>query len=199
MVRKVPGIGMASAGAVAAIAKPGGTRRGLATACLAIAIGIATMVGPLALQARGNEAAPIHDITTDTEHPPQFVAVVPLRADSPNPVAYGGPDVAAQQKKAYPQIVPLQLALAPERAYERALAIARDAGWTIVSADAAARRIEATATTPFFGFKDDVVIVVAPAGNGSRVDMRSLSRIGGSDLGANARRVESFLSKLAAG
>jgi uncharacterized protein (DUF1499 family) len=184
---------------VAAFARPGGSRRGLAEAAVAIVIGAVTMVGPLTLMQQGKQVPPIHDITTDTDNPPQFVTVLPLRADARNPVAYGGPEIAAQQKKAFPQVAPLQLSVPVDKAYERALAIAREAGWTIVSADAASRRIEATATTPFFGFKDDVVIVVTASGAGSRIDMRSLSRIGRSDLGANARRVESYLAKVGAG
>ena len=181
---------------VAAIARPDGTRRGLAEAGLAMLIAVVTMAGPMTLMARGKQAPPIHDISTDTDNPPQFVSVLPLRADARNPATYGGPDVAAQQKKAYPAIVPLELALPPAQAYERALAAARDTGWVIVSADASANRIEATATTPFFGFKDDVVVRITPAGNGSRVDVRSVSRIGRSDLGTNAQRVEGYLASL---
>jgi uncharacterized protein (DUF1499 family) len=183
---------------VAAFVRPGGTRDGIVAAIAAGVIGVATMAGPLTLQARGKQVPPIHDITTDTDHPPQFVAVLAARVDARNPVAYGGPGVAAQQKKAFPQIVPLQLPVPPDKAYDTALRGARDMGWTIVDADPASRRIEATATTWFFGFKDDVVIVVTRSDTGSRVDMRSLSRIGGSDLGANARRVEDFLARIAA-
>jgi uncharacterized protein (DUF1499 family) len=181
---------------VAAIAKPDGSRRGLAEAVAAMLIGLVTMSGPMILMARGKQAPPIHDISTDTDNPPQFVSVLPLRADSQNSATYRGAEIAAQQKKAYPAVVPLELAAPPAQAYERALAAARDMGWTIVSADASANRIEATATTPFFGFKDDVVVRIAPSAKGTRVDVRSLSRIGTSDLGANARRVESYLAKL---
>jgi len=125
--------------------------------------------------------------------------VLPLRAGAANPATYGGPEIAAQQKKAYPQIAPLDVALPPPRAFERALAVARDMGWTIVSSESSEGRIEATATTPFFGFRDDVVVRVSPAAKGSRIDVRSVSRIGRSDLGANARRVESYLDKFNAG
>jgi uncharacterized protein (DUF1499 family) len=181
---------------VAAFAKPGGSRRGRTEAALAVLIGVATMSGPLLLMSRGKEVPPKHDNTTDTDNPPQFVAVLPLRADAKNPVAYGGPEIAAQQKKAYPTVVPLELPVPPAQVHARAFAAARDMGWTIVSSDPASNRIEATATTPFFGFKDDVVIRVTPSASGSRIDMRSLSRIGGSDLGTNARRVEAYLAKL---
>jgi uncharacterized protein (DUF1499 family) len=184
---------------VAAFARPGGSRDGLAEAVVAIVIGALTMVGPMTLMSRGKQVPPIHDISTDTDNPPQFVAVLPLRAGAANPATYGGPDIAAQQKKAFPQIAPLEIPIPPERAFERALGAARDSGWTIVSADAPSGRIEATATTPFFGFKDDVVVRVGATGNGSRIDVRSLSRIGRSDLGQNARRVEGYLAKVKAG
>ena len=184
---------------VATFVGPGGSRKGIAEAAIAIVIGVATMILPLSLQARGKQVPPIHDITTDTDNPPQFVAILPLRVNARNPAVYGGPEIAAQQKKAFPQIVPLQLAIPVDKAYDRALGVAREMGWTIVDADPAAHRIEATATTPFFGFKDDVVVVVSAAGNGSRIDMRSLSRIGHSDLGTNARRVEGYLAKVGAG
>ena len=193
-------IGLAAAALVlalvAAIARPGGTRAGLTEAVIALVVGVATATGPLTLMSRGRAAPPIHDVTTDTGDPPQFVAIAPLRAGAANPIAYGGPDVAAQQKKAYPQIVPLELPMPPDRAYEEALTVARDMGWIIVSADAQARRIEATATTPFFGFKDDVVVRIGATDKGSRIDVRSLSRIGRGDLGTNARRVETYLARI---
>jgi len=183
----------------AGVGRPGGTRAGMTEAIVAVVIGAVTMTGPLVLMSRGKGVPPIHDISTDTSDPPKFVAVLPLRAGAANPATYGGPEIAAQQKKAYPQIAPLDVAMPPPRAFERALAVARDMGWTIVSSESSEGRIEATATTPFFGFRDDVVVRVSPAAKGSRIDVRSVSRIGRSDLGANARRVESYLDKFNAG
>jgi uncharacterized protein (DUF1499 family) len=184
-------------GAVGAVlTRPGGTRRGFGYALAAMIIGLITMAGPLTMMARAKQVPPIHDISTDTDNPPQFVAVLPLRAGAANPVAYGGPEVAAQQKKGFPQIAPLALALPPEQAFARALAVAQGMGWAIAGTSPAEGRIEATDTTPFFGFGDDVVIRVSAAPPGSRIDVRSLSRIGRSDIGTNARRVETFLKKL---
>jgi uncharacterized protein (DUF1499 family) len=139
---------------------------------------------------------PIHDITTDTQDPPQFSAILPLRADAPNPPEYEGGEVAAQQREAYPDIQPLRLALDPDVAYTRALNAARSLRWEIVAADPEARRIEATDRTFFFGFADDVVIRVTPAGEGARIDVRSKSRVGRSDVGANARRIRRFLQRV---
>ncbi|MFU8895350.1 MAG: DUF1499 domain-containing protein [Gammaproteobacteria bacterium] len=138
----------------------------------------------------------IHDITTDTTNPPEFVAVLPLRADASNPPEYPGEETAAQQREAYPDIQPLRLPVAPAAAFERALETAQDQGWEIVAATPQEGRIEATATTFWFGFKDDVVISITPENGASRIDMRSKSRVGRSDVGANAARIRAFFSDL---
>jgi uncharacterized protein (DUF1499 family) len=145
---------------------------------------------------------PIHDITTDTDNPPTFVEMLPRRAGSPNSAEYGGPDIAAKQKAAFPDIVPLMLPADPDHAFHAARELVGKKGWQLVGADSIAGsggRIEATATTQWFGFKDDVVIRVEPApsgGSGTRVDMRSVSRVGGGDVGTNASRIRSFLQDL---
>jgi hypothetical protein len=136
----------------------------------------------------------IHDITTDTTRPPEFVAIVPLRADAPNPVEYAGEEVAALQREGYPDIDTLQLDMPPAQAFERALATARRQGWEIVAAVPAEGRIEATATTFWFGFKDDVVIRIEAYDGGARLDIRSKSRVGRSDVGANAARIRRFVA-----
>jgi uncharacterized protein (DUF1499 family) len=140
----------------------------------------------------------IHDISTDTDDPPNFVAVAPLRKDARNPLDYK-PETAAQQKRGYPDIAPLRLDAAPSQSFARAERAARAMGWEIVSVAPNDLRIEATDTTLLFGFKDDVVIRIRPQAQGSVVDVRSLSRVGGSDFGANAKRVRAFLNKVAAG
>jgi uncharacterized protein (DUF1499 family) len=182
---------------LAILTRPGTNRPGFAIALASLAIGAAAITGPLLLQARAKGVPPIHDITTDTAQPPVFVAVLPLRAGAANPAAYGGQELARAQESAYPRIVPLDLPAAPAAAFEKALALVKDSGWELVAAEPGEGRIEATATTPFFGFKDDVVLRIAARGTGSRVDMRSVSRIGRSDLGTNARRIEDFLARLA--
>jgi uncharacterized protein (DUF1499 family) len=138
----------------------------------------------------------IHDITTDTVDPPEFVAVRPLRADAPNPPEYAGEEVAAQQREGYPDLESLYLNVEPADVFDRALSVAEDLGWEIVAAEPAEGRIEATDTTFWFGFKDDVVIRIEEAPTGSRVDVRSKSRVGRSDVGANAARIRSFLEAL---
>ncbi|HAM51447.1 MAG TPA: DUF1499 domain-containing protein [Nitrospiraceae bacterium] len=138
----------------------------------------------------------IHDITTDTETPPEFVAILRLLKSDENSPVYGGAEVAALQRKAYPDIVPLILPLLPDQAFERALAVARRLGWQIIDADKNAGRIEAVTTTFWFGFKDDIVIRLRQQKSGSRVDIRSESRVGVSDLGKNAKRIRNFLRTL---
>lgn len=171
-------------------------RRAALIAAVGAVIGALVFAFPLLMRSSAGQVPPIHDISTDTDDPPEFSAVLPLRAGR-NTSVYGGPALAAQQKKAYPDIAPLMLALPPAAAYERCLALARAMNWEIVDANPALLRIEATDTTRFFGFKDDVVIRIKPAGAGSRIDIRSLSRVGRSDLGVNARRIRAYLARLA--
>ena len=143
-------------------------------------------------------APPIHDISTDTNDPPLFVDVLPLRENAKNPVVYEGSRVAMLQHSAYPDIAPVDLPIVPAEAFVKALAAATAMGWVIVAADAPGGRIEATATTRVFRFKDDVVVRIRARANGSRVDVRSVSRIGVGDLGKNASRVREFISRLRA-
>lgn len=183
--------GGAGAAVLAVIAMLVGGRRGMAA--LALVLGVGAIVPPVMLQRGARSKPPIHDITTDTENPPPFVAVAPLRRDAPNPVAYGGPEIAAQQKKAYPDLKPAVLSVPPAQGFDRALQAAKAQGWEIVAAVPGDGRIEATATTQWFGFKDDVVVRVRPEGAGSRVDVRSVSRVGRGDVGTNAARIRKFL------
>lgn len=134
----------------------------------------------------------IHDITTDTEDPPQYSAVLPMReAAEANPHEYGGPELAAQQKYGYPDLVTLNTSREPATAFNASLAVARSLGWEIVDENAETGRIEATDTSDWYQFKDDIVIRIRPAadGQGSEIDMRSLSRVGRSDVGVNAARI----------
>jgi uncharacterized protein (DUF1499 family) len=138
----------------------------------------------------------IHDITTDTQDPPRFVSVLPLRKDALNTAEYGGAEVAAQQQQAYPGVQPLIMPTPPDRSFGMALDAAKRMGWEIVDASAPEGRIEATDTTFWYGFRDDVVIRIRKEGPGSRVDVRSVSRAGKSDVGTNARRILKYLAVL---
>jgi uncharacterized protein (DUF1499 family) len=165
-------------------------------AVVAIGLGMVAALVPYRWMRQAQRVPAIHDITTDLERPPEFRAVLPLRAGAPNTVEHGGPEIAAQQRIAYPEIQPLVTDRPPAETIGLALEAARGMGWEIVAADSAAGRIEATATTAWFGFKDDVVVRITPVGNGSRVDVRSVSRVGKSDVGANAARIRDYLERL---
>jgi hypothetical protein len=150
----------------------------------------------------GADVPGIHDISTDTVNPPGFVAILPLRADAPNTVEYGGspsmtPErLAEETTRAYPDLKTVQIDEPPAAVFARALAAVETLGWELVDQDSAAGRIEATDTTFWFRFKDDIVIRIQPSGQGSIVDARSLSRVGVGDVGTNARRLRAFFATL---
>jgi len=149
--------------------------------------------------AKTGSVPPIHDITTDTETPPEFNEIVKHRAHAMNDLAYGSEqlpaqELAAMQLAAYPNVKPLETGLAVEEAVSRAESVLKSQGLEIVSVDPEAGLVEATATTFWFGFKDDLVVRVTGTQEGSRIDVRSISRVGQSDVGANARRIEKFLA-----
>ena len=168
----------------------------LALASLALLIAVAAV--PVGHLRGAGRVPPIHDITTDPDDPPRFVAVLPLRRGAPNSAEYAGPALAAQQRAGYPDLGPAHVAAPPATVIARATEVARGLGWEIVATDPAEGRLEATDRTRWFGFRDDVVVRVRPDGAGSRVDVRSVSRVGRSDLGTNARRIRAFVEALRA-
>ncbi len=191
------GIGAAVAAAAALLcALAGGQRRVVAPALAGLLIGLIVAGLPWSHSRAARAAPPIHDITTDPDDPPAFDAILPLRADARNPATYGGPEVAAQQRRAYPDIRPLVVDLPTDRAFDLALAAARTLGWRIVASAPQRRRIEASDQTFWFGFTDDIVVRVSPEGAGSRIDIRSTSRVGKGDTGTNAARVRAYLDQL---
>jgi uncharacterized protein (DUF1499 family) len=145
----------------------------------------------------------IHDISTDTVNPPEFLAVLPLRADADNGVEYGvsrdmDPRLLAQlTREAYPDLLePVILDVSPDTAFDSAMNAVNQLGWEVVDANKEAGRIEATDQTFWFGFKDDVVIRLTPRSSGIKVDARSVSRVGKGDVGINAKRLRRFLDLL---
>lgn len=190
------GAGVAILAIIALIWTTASGRGGRGAALIGLILAAAAFFWPWRLMREARAYPPIHDISTDMTNPPTFEEVLPLRADASNPAEYGGPEVAAQQREAFPEIQPLRMAMPPAEAFDVALAAANDMGWEIVEADEADGKIEATATTPWFGFKDDVVVRVSPAGDGSRIDVRSVSRIGRGDMGQNAKRVRAYIDRL---
>lgn len=173
-------------------------RRGIVLASGALIVSALLVYIPWEWQQIGATAAPIHDLSTDTENPPAFSAVLPARkAEEGNSVVYGGADIAQRQKSAYPDLAPAMTALPPPEAFRRALDTAKSmSGWTIVASDPTSGIIEASQSSFWFGFTDDIVIRVAADGPGSRVDMRSESRQGRSDFGVNAARIRAYMAAL---
>lgn len=131
---------------------------------------------------------PINDISTDTDDPPVFWFTA---TPSDYPVQNAGP-----QRAAYPDVRPLELPVSADEAFAAALALVEERGWEVLSSDPEESQIEAIATSHLFGFEDEVAIRVIETYTGTRIDMRSRSRLGQIDRGANARRIEAFLSDL---
>jgi uncharacterized protein (DUF1499 family) len=201
---------------VALIASPAPARitaRGRAAAFAALAIPAAGLIYVGQLREAQKHIPPIHDISTDWQDPPEFsVAILALRGTQSNPIEHpweafpagdaryrdlAGKTYPEVQAWAYPDLVPIVLEVAPDKAFVAALGAARKLGLETVTVDADAGRIEAVATTLWFGFKDDVVIRVrADAAAGTIVDVRSVSRVGRSDLGTNAKRIRALRETL---
>ncbi len=172
---------------------------GLGSAISGMVLGLLLLVYPAYLGYKATKLPPISDITTDPGNPPRFDVLARLRP--PDRVAYPGAAAAQMQQKAYPDVVPLQVNAPVKRTFDAALALVTKRKWHVADArpPGAGRRdavIEATARTPIMGFRDDVVIRVSPNSDGARVDMRSASRYGLYDFGANATRVRSLLEDL---
>lgn len=234
------GLGAAIAAAIGLAVALAAHRR-IATilpALLALAIGGVGFGWPYALHLHAQSVPPIHDIATDTAHPPQFVTLAPIRRAAPNGLEYGGGGpamaqaeeqalgqffsspagraypqhariaaickrwgpacLAAVQRAYYPSIRPLIApGVAPARAFAAALAGARSMGWAILVGNDKTGHIEATATTTWFHFKDDIVIKVSSTAGGSVINVRSESRLGLSDFGRNAACIKIYLERLA--
>ncbi len=167
-------------------------------AVLGIVFGVLAFVPPMMFKQKAQSVPPIHDISTDTVNLPTFQTLLPERKAASNGAGYGGVKVANQQHAAYPDIQPMTFDNMPQNTFHAALAVAKSMGWRIAAQDVAQGRIEATATTTWFGFKDDVVIRTQAVAGGTRVDIRSDSRVGQSDVGANAARIRAFREKLSA-
>ena len=171
---------------------------GMVIGLAGLAISGVTAWVPYDLRMTANAVPPIHDITTDLADPPRFVRVVALRKAEDNPAAYDGPSAGEQQRKGYPDLAPLVLKAPRDKVFTAAQGALASMGLELVDADAAQGRIEATATSLLFGFKDDVVVRIIDDPGGTKVDVRSKSRVGRSDLGVNASRIRTFQAKLKA-
>jgi uncharacterized protein (DUF1499 family) len=172
---------------------------GIGRAVSGFFLSILLLAYPGYLAYRAYTLPPLRDITTDFNNPPRFDVISRLRPRGTSD--YPGAAAATLQRRAYPDLAPLQLSNPPKAAYDTALAIVTKRKWRVVDArpPGPGRReatIEAIARTPIMGFRDDVVIRITPLGGGSQVDVRSASRFGNHDFGTNASRVRSLLEDI---
>ena len=175
------------------ISQPRKRYRGIVLSVVGLLIVIPTLIFLAYWKDVKENLPPIQDISTNTENPPEFWA-------APNVRDYGDAEEVAYQKKAYPDIQPLLLNRPPDKIYDLALQVIQQKGWKIWAKNREEKHLEATESTFWFGFEDDVIIHITATNSGnSRVDMRSTSRFGdGGDAGTNARRIRSFLAALKA-
>lgn len=164
-------------------------------ALIGLAISLGLLIIVLAAASIGGDAPPINDITTDLADPPAF-------ADADLVVEYRGRDMSYPAefvpivRASYPNLATLRVSDPRAEAFDRALAAAEALGWEIVAKDGSAGAFYAKDTTAIFRFVDDVVVRVRPAGAGAEIDVRSKSRDGRGDLGANAKRIRAFFDEL---
>ena len=192
-------IGAASAGigllaiVIAAIRKSTGMARGIAALGIGLVM-VAIFYFAVMQPAQSNPF--LHDVTTDIDDPPQFSAIT-LRSDNLDQFEGNEEAWKSAHREGYPALAPVIIDRPPERVIADARAIAEEQGWDIVSFDPDAGRLEAVAYAGYIRFKDDVLVEVTPIADGStRVDMRSVSQVGGSDLGYNADRIRDFMAQL---
>jgi len=205
-------VGMAAGGlgVIAILARLMSGQGALALALIGLLFGVAATGFVMNFRAQATAVPPIHDITTDTENPPQFVAAIALReaAGAVNPPDYVGNEpepgdtghtIREAQLAYYPDLQSVFLDADPGVVSAAILATIEEMGWDLIEANTLEGRFEAIDTTFWYGFKDDVVIRMDPQRDGAvRVDVRSKSRVGVSDVGANAARIREFLGALTA-
>ena len=176
--------------------------RGMSRILLALLIDAVVLAYPAYLGLQYRKLPPIHDVTTDPIDPPRFEALARLRSsDGANTAVYAGLYSAEQQRRAYPDIEPVELEIPVNRAYAIALQLVNKRKWLVIDERAPQPerpigRIEAVARTPIMGFREDVAIRVTPNGEDSRVDIRSSSRYFDSDLGSNATRIAKLIDDI---
>lgn len=165
-----------------------------ANALWALLLGLLPLVLVGILVGQGFKVPKIHDISTNTDNNIAFVHAQDLRRSEHNSLALPSPDVVAQQHAYYPALAPLKVKDTPAQAFEKSVRAVQQLGWTITHQDPQRRHLELIEKTAIFGFVDDAAIRVTATEEGALVDMRSVSRLGVSDLGANAKRIQRFQS-----
>jgi uncharacterized protein (DUF1499 family) len=176
--------------------------RGARRIVLAVLLGLGLLAAPAWAAMQALTLPQLTDITTDIDDPPSFSRSRAALAARSGHVPRELPrEARAPQREAYQQLIPIITELPAENAFDVALKAARSLGWQVVEhappgGRTGSGRIEAVATTRVLRFNDDVTIRIRPRVNGSRIDIRSASRIGRHDLGANARRIQAFANEV---
>jgi uncharacterized protein (DUF1499 family) len=173
-------------------------REGRSTALRATLLSGVLALAFALLAAPGMRVPPIHDISTDPEDPPQFVEAARAPENAGDVLGYPR-ETAPQQRTAYPDVMPIRVRVEPSAAFANAQRAAAAVGWEIVRSDPAAGSLEATATSKVFLFVDDVSVRLRPEEGGTKIDVRSRSRVGKSDMGANAARIRAFAAAVGTG
>ncbi len=195
------GLALAIVGALHAFFSTG-RRRGFRTLTGTV-LSLVVLI-PVALLLRTAGDVPfIHDVTTDLEMPPRFLHLEPRLYDPNGPRGVQGgpfaPNYEELHRQGYPDIKPVTTPLSVGSATGLALSVAGDLGWSVVDVSAATGRLEATDITSWFGFQDNIVVRLREIEGGSQLDIRSVSVVGISDLGANAARIRNFLTAFESG
>lgn len=173
-----------------------GKLAGVFTAILALVVAAGVAYVPWQLREQEKAAPDLYDITTDTADPPAFVALAEVRRVAPNGLDYPAAG-AALQKSSYPEIQTLRSTANAAALHGKAAELVRERGWQVAANVPDEGRIEATSVSDWFGLKEDIVIrIVAAEGGGAVLDIRSASRAGRNDLGANAAHIRDFLAAL---
>jgi len=165
------------------------------TLCSVLLLGVLPLVGIVSVVGKkGLSVPPIHNVTTNIINPPAFDKAYTLRTDAENTLDPLTGDALAKHQDFYSDLKTKVTTLNKQEAFNRALKQARSLGWVIYHTQPSEGMFEAYDQTAFFGFKDDIVVRVTERPDGSALDIRSVSRVGKSDLGANAKRIEQFMA-----
>jgi len=180
------------------LTRGGADPAGRTKALTGLAIGLGLMIIVLGAASTTGDAPSINDITTDRDNPPEFTSSTVVPDYVGRNMNYPE-EFKSVVRESYPDLAPLQVATSKDETYARAIAIAEEMDWEIVARSESQGAFDAQDVSPTFRFVDDIVVRVTATGSGARIDMRSKSRDGKSDLGANAARIRAYFEQFTAG
>jgi uncharacterized protein (DUF1499 family) len=167
-------------------------RRGRKRALTGLTLGL-ILLGSVVIAAGPGLGVPaINDITTDPNDPPEFVRALAIGANRGRDMMYPGEEFARQQREGYPDLAPILIDRPPEQVFAEVERAMTELGWDVTRSDAETGTIEAIDVTALFRFVDDIVVRIRARDGGSVLDVRSKSRDGKGDVGANAARIRAL-------